>query len=183
MLKNVVVQVFFLHFLFIAEVGAKVMMLDNFKKNNHSQWNYVSDQVMGGISEGNFVIKTHADESFAHLSGMVSTENNGGFIQFRTDLNKLDKNIQGIYARVKGNNQRYFIHLRTRGTIMPWQYYQSAFMASDQWQTIKLPLDNFIPSSNWLKKSVKAQHIRSLGVVAFGRDHKADLRVSEIGFY
>ena len=98
MLKNVVVQVFFLHFLFIAEVGAKVMMLDNFKKNNHSQWNYVSDQVMGGVSEGNFVIKTHADVSFAHLSGMVSTENNGGFIQFRTDLNKLDKNIQGIYA-------------------------------------------------------------------------------------
>ena len=86
---------------------------------------------------------------------MVSTQNNGGFIQFRTDLKNLDKDIQGIYARVKGNNQQYFIHLRTRGTILPWQYYQSAFMASDQWQIIKLPLDSFAPSSNWLRKAVK----------------------------
>jgi hypothetical protein len=183
MYNRLYVQVFLLHFLFIAEVGAKTVILDNFKTNNHSQWHYVSDQVMGGVSEGNLVIRTNAEESFAHLSGMVSTQNNGGFIQFRTDLKNLDKDIQGIYARVKGNNQQYFIHLRTRGTILPWQYYQSAFMASDQWQIIKLPLDSFAPSSNWLRKAVKTKNIKSLGVVAFGRDHKADLRVSEIGFY
>jgi hypothetical protein len=29
---------------------------------------------------------------------------------------------------VRGNNQRYFVHLPTGGTPLPWQYYQAGSM-------------------------------------------------------
>jgi hypothetical protein len=168
----------------ITRIGAETMILDDFNSNTHSQWSYVSDQVMGGVSQGGLVFESNQFETYAQLSGQVSTLNNGGFIQFRTDVTyKFKSSYKGIYAKVKGNNQKYFIHLRTRGTIMPWQYYQSDFIADDKWQVIKLPMSSFVPSSKWLKNTIESKHIRSLGLVAFGRDHNADLMVSEIGFY
>ena len=52
-------------------------------------------------------------------NGDVSTENNGGFIQIRRELKNIDlgkaKSIR-LYAR--GNNEKYFIFLRTTGTIL-----------------------------------------------------------------
>jgi hypothetical protein len=168
----------------ITRIGAETMILDDFNSNTHSQWSYVSDQVMGGVSQGGLVFESNQFETYAQLSGQVSTLNNGGFIQFRTDVtDKSKSSYKGIYAKVKGNNQKYFIHLRTRGTIMPWQYYQSDFIADDKWQVIKLPMSSFVPSCKWLKNRIESKHIRSLGLVAFGRDHNADLMVSEIGFY
>ena len=38
---------------------------------------------MGGISEGKFEILKDKKNNFLRLSGIVSTENNGGFIQIR----------------------------------------------------------------------------------------------------
>jgi hypothetical protein len=65
--------------------------------------------------------------------------------------------------------------------MLPWQYYQSGFEVSDEWQTIKLPMDSFEASGSWIRKSAKPTSIRSIGIVAYGRDHKADIQVSEIG--
>ena len=96
---------------------------------------------------------------------------------------KLDKNIEGVYLKVRGNGEKYFIHLRTRGTMLPWQYYQSAFSTSNDWTEVFLPLKSFKPSGSWLGKGVNPKSIRSLGVVAYGRDHVADVQVTEIGFY
>ena len=66
---------------------------------------------------------------------------------------------------------------------MPWHYYTSDFMTDKTWQTIQLPLDGFAPSSGWLRNSVKSSSIKSVAVVAYGRDHLADIQVAEIGFY
>ena len=182
--KNLYINLSFLTLFFISNAGADPVILDNFSSNKQAKWKYVSDQVMGGISEGKLVFDSDKEESYAQLTGRVSTENNGGFIQFRTDLKELDKdNIEGIYVKVKGNNQKYFIHLRTKGTILPWQYYQGDFIAGDNWQIVKLPFRSFVASSKWLSKRIKTKSIKSLGVVAFGREHTANLSVAEIGFY
>lgn len=166
------------------KVGAENMLLDDFNSDRQSQWNYISDQVMGGVSKGNLSFDYDQQEHYAHLEGYVSTKNNGGFIQFRTDLKRISNNrYKGVYAKVKGNNQKYFIHLRTQWTILPWQYYQSEFIANSEWHIVRLPIESFMPSSKWLKGEIGVTNIRSLGMVAFGRDHNADLRVSEIGFY
>ena len=46
---------------------------------------------------------------------------------------------------VRGNQQQYFVHLKTRGSLIPWQFYQSGFKVTDQWQEIHLPLCEFAP--------------------------------------
>lgn len=165
-------------------VGAEPMIIHDFNTNAQSQWSYVSDQVMGGVSEGSLSFRQEDSQTFAHMTGAVSTENNGGFIQFRADVKNIDKKqVQGVFLNVRGNSEKYYIHLRTSGTLMPWHYYSSDFVADKSWQTIQLPMDSFLPSSGWLRNAVKPTSIKSLGVVAFGRDHKADIQVAEIGFY
>ena len=160
------------------------MIIHDFNTNAQSQWSYVSDQVMGGVSEGSLSFRQEDSRIFAHMTGAVSTENNGGFIQFRADVKNIDKKqVQGVFLNVRGNSEKYYIHLRTSGTLMPWHYYSSDFVADKSWQTIQLPMGSFLPSSGWLRNAVKPTSIKSLGVVAFGRDHKADIQVAEIGFY
>ena len=162
------------------------IMLDNFDADSMVRWSYVSDQVMGGVSEGSAKMVTDRDngDSYAHMVGSVSTANNGGFIQLRTSLSAgVDKNAAGVYIKARGNGQKYYIHLRTRGTMLPWQYYQGTFDVSDQWQVIRLPLDAFKASGSWIRKSALPKSIRSIGIVAYGRNHQADIQISEIGFY
>ena len=162
------------------------IMIDNFDADSMVRWNYVSDQVMGGVSEGSARMVTDNDtgDSYAHMVGSVSTANNGGFIQLRTSLSAgVDKKAAGVYIKARGNGQKYYIHLRTRGTMLPWQYYQGTFDVSDQWQVIRLPLDAFKASGSWIRKSALPKSIRSIGIVAYGRNHQADIQLSEIGFY
>ena len=162
------------------------IMLDNFDADSMVRWSYVSDQVMGGVSEGSAKMVTDSvnGDSYAHMVGSVSTANNGGFIQLRTSLSAgVDKNAAGVYIKARGNGQKYYIHLRTKGTMLPWQYYQGTFDVSDQWQVIRLPLDAFKASGSWIRKSALPKAIRSIGIVAYGRNHQADIQISEIGFY
>ena len=162
------------------------IMIDNFDADSMVRWSYVSDQVMGGVSEGSAKMVTDRDngDSYAHMVGSVSTANNGGFIQLRTSLSAgVDKNAAGVYIKARGNGQKYYIHLRTRGTMLPWQYYQGTFDVSEQWQVIRLPLDAFKASGSWIRKSALPKSIRSIGIVAYGRNHQADIQISEIGFY
>jgi hypothetical protein len=89
-------------------------VLENFKSSPETRWRFVSDQVMGGVSEGRVSFFHESGTSFAHMTGIVSLENNGGFIQFAHDLKtKPSAKTTGITIKVRGNNQGYFVHLRT----------------------------------------------------------------------
>ena len=167
-----------------ATVVADEMVMENFESNPEQRWSYVSDQVMGGVSTGQVVYAQQGDVSYAHMTGSVSTENNGGFIQLRSNVSKgtADQAV-GVILRVRGVPQKYYVHLRTRGTVLPWQYYQASFDIGEHWQTIRLPLSDFERSGKWLGAAINPSSIRSIGVVAFGRDHTADIQISEVGFY
>ena len=62
------------------------VMIDDFEAGSNVDWDYLSDQVMGGVSEGNVLLEKDGDTSFARLIGDVSTSNNGGFIQLRSAI-------------------------------------------------------------------------------------------------
>lgn len=167
-----------------AAVAADEVILENFESNPEQRWRYVSDQVMGGVSTGQVVYARQGDISYAHMTGTVSTANNGGFIQLRSNIAKgTTAEAAGVILRVRGVPQKYFVHLRTRGTVLPWQYYQASFDINEQWQTVRLPLSDFKRSGKWLGSAVSPSSIRSIGVVAFGRDHSADIQIAEVGFY
>ena len=158
--------------------------LDRFESDPASRWSFISDQVMGGISTGKVEFRQYPNEVHAHMEGNVSTQNNGGFIQFRIkNIETLSKDTTGVFLSAKGNNERYFVHLRTKWTMMPWHYYQAEFDVTDVWEEFHLPFASFSPSSSMLPKAPTSKSITAIGVVAFGRDHKVNIRVREIGFY
>ena len=147
-------------------------------------WAYFSDQVMGGISEGRASFDVDNGQSVLRLTGTVSTANRGGFIQARATLDApLPATAIGVVLQVRGNNQPYFVHLRTRGTLLPWQFYQASFDATPDWTEIRLPFDSFKPYGGLLRQTFNPQSVRSVAIAAFGRDHTADLSVRAVGFY
>ena len=164
--------------------AAEERMLETFDKNPETRWRFIADTVMGGVSTGKVDFLTENGMAYARLTGSVSTENNGGFIQFRTRLDTPPPDgTEGVRLSVRGNNQRYFVHLRTTCTLLPWQYYQAGFEAPTDWTEVRLPLTAFEPSGWLLADTPGAASLTSVGIVAFGRDHEAKIEVREVGFY
>ena len=171
----------FLLFILIQEAVGNTIFKDNFE--NPKKWQFVSDQVMGGVSSGKVEFLNDKNNLYARLIGNVSTENKGGFIQIRRKLEKL--NLEGskfIEIIAKGNNQNYFIHLRSSRTFLPWQYYQMTFKVLNNFKKFKLPISEFKRSSLLLSKNINTKNITSIGIVASGRDHSADIHIKEINF-
>jgi len=89
----------------------------------------------------------------------------------------------GVRLVLRGNDQRYFVHLRTGSTLLPWQYYQAGFAVTESWTEVRLPLDAFTASGALLRAVPKPGSLSSVAVVAYGRDHDARIDVREVGFY
>jgi hypothetical protein len=162
----------------------RAQMSDTIRMTPDANWTYVSDQVMGGVSEGDARIETTDGTPYLRLTGQVSTANRGGFIQARITLDSPPPDTaQGVLIRTRGNGEGYFIHLRTAGTLLPWQYYQAPFATTPDWAEVRIPFAAFAPSGALLRDELRPASIRSLGIVAYGRDHSADVSVAEVGFY
>ena len=159
-------------------------MIEDFELQPETRWRFFTDSVMGGVSKGRVSWVDEGGQVHARMTGTVSTENNGGFIQIRMDLpNAAPKGTTGVRLIVRGNEQRYFVHLRTRGTRLPWQYYQAGFDVTRDWEEVRLPFDAFEPSGSLLRSEPCPDQLKSIGIVAFGRDHEAEIEVRIVGFY
>ena len=117
-------------------------MLDDFT-NAEARWRYVADGVMGGVSQG----QVRYGDGFVQLTGEVSTDNNGGFIQVRRDLpGGLPPQTQTLRLSVRGNGETYFVFLRTQGLARVWYSYRHSFVAGPDWTNVTLPLADFTAS-------------------------------------
>ncbi len=170
-----------------------------FTQDNVKNWKFFSDQVMGGISEGQVSLEQDGDMLFTRLTGNVRTDNNGGFIQLRTSTSmsnkplmfksihnskKDGKKLQGVRLKVKGNGEKYHIFIQT--TIfyrLPVDYHIATFDTSPNWQTVDLPFDQFKELNSNKNSKFSPKNINTLGIVAYGRDFLSDLSVSSIEFY
>jgi hypothetical protein len=184
MKNNSILSITFAVFISVT-IGKTTIAQDMFKDNfsNNEQWRYVADDVMGGVSKGYVEYQIIEEDIIAVLKGNVSTENNGGFIQIRRDLKDINlENANSVKIVAKGNSQKYYIFLRTTGTILPWQYYASEFTVNENFNEFVLPIKDFEKSGFLLAKKINPKKITSIGIVAFGRDHLAELYVKEIKF-
>ena len=167
--------------IFISGSNGENILKDDF--TNENEWTYIADNVMGGISEGGVEFNLVDSNVYALLSGNVSTENNGGFIQIRRELKNIDlskaKSIR-VYAR--GNNEKYYIFLRTTGTILPWQYYSHEFTVNEEYNEFIMQIQDFKKSGSLLAKQINPKKITSVAIVAYGRDHVAEIYVKELEF-
>ena len=159
-------------------------LIEDFKMQPETRWRFFTDQVMGGVSTGGVDFATEDGHAFARMTGRVSTANRGGLIQMRLDLaTPPPEGTTGVRLIVRGNDQRYFVHLRTGGTLLPWQYYQAGFDVTESWTEVRLPLDAFEASGGLLRSVPRPGSLASIAVVAYGRDHDARIDVREVGFY
>lgn len=158
--------------------------IEDFRMQPEARWRFFTDSVMGGVSTGRVVFMQEDGETHARMTGRVSTENRGGFIQMRLDLEVPPPDgTSGVRLVVRGNDQRYFVHLRTTGTVLPWQYYQAGFDVTRSWTEVRLPFGAFIASGSLLRSEPRPERLTSVAVVAYGRDHDAEIDLREIGFY
>jgi len=159
-------------------------MIEDFQIQPETRWWFFADTVMGGVSSGQVQFLRDGARTFARMTGLVSTENNGGFIQMQMDLPEPPpEGATGVRLIVRGNDQRHFVHLRTSGTILPWQYYQARFDVTQGWAEVRLPFTAFGPSGAILRDVVRESSLRSVAIVAYGREHAAEIDVREVSSY
>jgi hypothetical protein len=157
-LRNIIFLILFL--ICQSKVSSKDMILDQLKTpkltNQSQQWNFITDQVMGGISTGKFIVEKVEGVMCYRMTGDVSTKNNGGFIQIRAKLNPEinSKEYDGIYLKVYGNEKNYNLHLRTGLTLAPWQYYSYTFSTTKNWSEIRAPFEKFKKSNFYQPNSI-----------------------------
>ena len=151
-------------------------------------WRFVTDGVMGGVSRGGLQFESEDGLGFARMTGDVSTANNGGFIQIRAGITFAGMaddgaGLTGIRLVTRGNGERYFIHIRTTSNRRPWHYYAASFEAGAAWQQVEIPFASFRHSDGLSPAPPSPQDMISLGIVAYGRNHAADISVAELAFY
>ncbi len=150
-----------------------------------AEWRMISDQVMGGVSSGRLLRERVLGRDALCLSGQVSTENNGGFIQMALDLDAMEAKdaptFDGLELWVMGNQQQYNIHLRTTNLWLPWQSYRASFFATPEWQQVNLPFASF--EAYRTDTALDLSKLKRIGLVAIGHDFEAQLCVSDIQFY
>jgi hypothetical protein len=164
--------------------AAEMTRIEDFTMQPETRWRFFTDGVMGGVSTGRVVFTSEDGLPHARMTGRVSTENRGGFIQMRMDLaERPPEATTGVRLVVRGNDQRYFVHLRTTGTVLPWQFYQAGFDATGRWTELRLPFETFRPTGGLLRATPRPESLTSLAIAAYGRDHDAEVEIREVGFY
>ena len=170
-------------FFFIIAVKINAMNLLDYKVDEKKiileDWNFFSDQVMGGVSEGKTALKKDKNKFFLRLEGTVSTENNGGFIQVRKEYEIKNDTYKGIRFKARGLESEYYVHVRTKKLFLPWQYYAGKFFVSKEWTNVEIKFDNFTKSNFYQPQNFKSSEIRSIAFVAFGKDFDAQLDIIE----
>ena len=176
--------------LVFVSINSSAVSLDeihiSFNDESAKHWQYISDQTMGGVSNGKAILEKEGDMIFARLIGNVSTANNGGFIQLRSTLsfaNLIENEIsfKGIKIKTRGNGETYHIFIRTSETRSYRDFFSTTFVAGSDWKIIDLPFSLF--KHRFSNKALNGNDIRTFGIVAYGRDFISDVSVSEIIFY
>lgn len=149
-------------------------------------WEYVSDTVMGGVSTGQIARETVEGCTATRLTGAVSLDNNGGFVQMASDLlsdgSALDASeYTGLEIDVFGNGEVYDLRLRTNALTRPWQSFRTDFVALPKWTIIRVPFANIIPHRT--DAAFDPSELRRIGVLAIGREFKADVSVCALRLY
>jgi len=149
-------------------------------------WRFVKDQVMGGKSDGSMILKESTNQNFDYISatGNVSTDG-GGFLMFRKEIDADNLNdFSKIKFKARGNKEKYFIHIKTKGSIFPWVRYLSEFDVTEEWQDFEIEFDEFIRYSNKnpKKRNLNPKKIKLIGVEASGRDFEMDIDIASMSF-
>ncbi|QFT57332.1 Complex I intermediate-associated protein 30 (CIA30) [Sulfitobacter sp. THAF37] len=146
-------------------------------------WEFVADTVMGGVSTGHARREPVAGRDAMRLTGDVSLENDGGFVQMAFDLQPDGGGFDAsgwnaIALEVRGNGGAYDLRLRTEDLTRPWQSFRSAFVAEPDWRTLTFPFSGFEPHRTDAR--FDPARLRRIGVLGIGRVFHAEVAVGTV---
>jgi len=170
---------------------ANTMVIDDFSDPNKisnlgTKWSLLTDRVMGGVSDAEYLFGSDECFNYINMKGNVSLENNGGFVQVFLPLTADSKTFDatsysGVRFWVRGNGQKYYIHLKNNKTRLHWQYYSAEFIASDNWSQIEIPFEKFIPQA--LDVKLDLESLSRISVVGAKKAYEVDVYIGPIEFY
>lgn len=143
-------------------------------------WRSISDQVMGGVSQG----QLQSSNEIVNLQGHVSLENNGGFLQMQTVLpSSLEmQNYQGISLHICSEfTTEIQLLIKSSQLWMPWQSYRATIHVSPEWQEFIIPFTQFQPYKT--KTPLNPQRITKFAVLAGGQIMDVNISLKHFGLY
>ena len=151
-----------------------------------ASWRGFTDRVMGGVSDGELQMGVINGRLCARLTGRVTRENGGGFVQMAMSFDGGQAEIdaseyKGIELLVYGNDEDYNAHIRTADAGWHDESYRATFHADSRWQRIQLPWEAFQPNRVPMPMDT-SRHTR-IGLLGWMRGFEADLAVGEIALY
>ncbi len=167
-----------------ARVERDRLVIDDFSPKREGDSPTSKSWLAGGPAK--VQIEKHEGRDCLHLTGPASASSGGSAIRAERSVfarrRPLDvRTYDGIRLTAKGNGRPYAIHLRTRATRFPGQYYRAEFPTNGQWQDIKLPFRKFMANS--VVQPLDTGGLMSLAVVAGTNESDANIYIDEIAFY
>lgn len=145
------------------------MILTDFSLPDPPAWRCFTDRVMGGRSDATATLAEVQGRRALRLSGHVSLENRGGFVQVALQLGERGAlfdatHFRAIRLTVCGTAPATLIHLRSADTIFPWSHYAAAFELPREWGEVEVPFEAFEPSG--MVRGLDRSGLTRIGIVA-----------------
>ncbi len=165
-------------------------LIDDFSQadraSNGQRWRFFSDRVMGGVSTGNAVHTVVDSRPAVRLTGDVSLENNGGFVQVALDLTADGRAFDagafsGIAITLRGDGGTYALNLRTTDLHHPWQSYRYPLQSAAGWETHHCAFGAF--TEHRTDSALNPAHLRRVGLIAIGEARPVDVAIADLRFY
>jgi hypothetical protein len=149
-------------------------------------WRGFSDRVMGGVSDASLDKSTVDGKNCLRLTGTVTRESNGGFIQMAMYFGSRDAELdgsayKGLEMLVYGNNENYNVHVRTADCGWYDESYRYTFFAKPEWQQLRIPWVDFKP--NGLDVPLDSRRVNRIAILGWMREFHADIALARIALY
>ncbi len=149
-------------------------------------WTVVTDNVMGGLSEGVFAADSEGTGLF---SGSVSLENSGGFASVRStsDLKEC-AGYTGLRVSLQGDGKSYQLRAHRKSDERGESFKHDFSTTNGEWMQIDLPFADFVLSAHGQLKpeagKIDSAEIHQLSfLIAGGQAGEFSLKIRSIEAY
>lgn len=150
------------------------------------RWRGFSDRVMGGVSDAQFARAEVAGKRCVRLTGRVTRDNGGGFIQMALDMGPRGAGFDGsafagVEFLVHGNDEDYNVHVRTEDCGWYDESYRATVRLGPRWQRIRIAWTEFRPNGEL--PALDASRLQRIALLGWMREFEADIALAELALY
>jgi hypothetical protein len=150
------------------------------------RWRGLNDRVMGGVSDAEFRLAEVAGTRCILLTGRVTRNQGGGFIQMALDLGSSAQPFDasayaGLELLVHGNDEDYNCHVRTDDCGWYGESYRATVHVTPRWQRIRLAWTDFKPNGEL--PPLNAVRLRCIALLSWMREFQADIALAGLVLY